>query len=55
MILCCEYIIAFCRCSHLSAKWEELKEDCKKRAAHLSKAITREQVRDGTYMDIFNI
>uniref|UniRef100_UPI0037E8FE98 spectrin beta chain, non-erythrocytic 5 n=1 Tax=Semicossyphus pulcher TaxID=241346 RepID=UPI0037E8FE98 len=32
------------RCSHLSAEWEELEEACSKRAAHLSKAITREQL-----------
>ncbi|XP_035529504.1 spectrin beta chain, non-erythrocytic 5 [Morone saxatilis] len=32
------------RCSHLSAEWEELEEACKRRAAHLSKAITREQL-----------
>uniref|UniRef100_A0A3Q1IZP4 Calponin-homology (CH) domain-containing protein n=1 Tax=Anabas testudineus TaxID=64144 RepID=A0A3Q1IZP4_ANATE len=32
------------RCSHLSAEWEELKEACNRRAAHLSKAITREQL-----------
>ncbi|XP_067336707.1 spectrin beta chain, non-erythrocytic 5 isoform X2 [Channa argus] len=32
------------RCTHLSAEWEELKEACKRRAAHLSKAITREQL-----------
>uniref|UniRef100_A0A3Q1IVH4 Calponin-homology (CH) domain-containing protein n=1 Tax=Anabas testudineus TaxID=64144 RepID=A0A3Q1IVH4_ANATE len=31
-------------CSHLSAEWEELKEACNRRAAHLSKAITREQL-----------
>lgn len=43
-----KYIIGFCRCSHLSAEWEELKEACNRRAAHLSKAITREQVRQGT-------
>lgn len=38
---CCFY-----RCSHLSAEWEVLEEACGRRAAHLSKAITREQVRD---------
>ncbi|XP_023280049.1 spectrin beta chain, non-erythrocytic 2-like [Seriola lalandi dorsalis] len=32
------------RCSHLRAEWEELEEACKRRAAHLSKAITREQL-----------
>ncbi|XP_041668259.1 spectrin beta chain, non-erythrocytic 5 [Cheilinus undulatus] len=32
------------RCSHLCAEWEELEEACSKRAAHLSKAITREQL-----------
>ncbi|CAK6979040.1 spectrin beta chain%2C non-erythrocytic 5 [Scomber scombrus] len=32
------------RCSHLSAEWEELEEACSKKAAHLSKAITREQL-----------
>ncbi|KAM9341571.1 spectrin beta chain, non-erythrocytic 5 [Symphorus nematophorus] len=32
------------RCKHLSAEWEELEESCNKRAAHLSKAITREQL-----------
>ncbi|XP_054470225.1 LOW QUALITY PROTEIN: spectrin beta chain, non-erythrocytic 5 [Anoplopoma fimbria] len=32
------------RCKHLSAEWEELEEACKRRAAHLSKAITREQL-----------
>ncbi|XP_020497621.2 spectrin beta chain, non-erythrocytic 5 [Labrus bergylta] len=32
------------RCSHLCAEWEELEEVCSKRAAHLSKAITREQL-----------
>ncbi|XP_028251320.1 spectrin beta chain, non-erythrocytic 5 [Parambassis ranga] len=32
------------RCSHLSAEWEELEEACNRRAAHLSKAITREQL-----------
>lgn len=36
----------FRRCRHLSAEWEELEEACTRRAAHLSKAITREQVRD---------
>ncbi|KAG7510030.1 spectrin beta chain, non-erythrocytic 5 [Solea senegalensis] len=32
------------RCSHLTAEWEELEEACHRRAAHLSKAITREQL-----------
>ncbi|KAM8913952.1 spectrin beta chain, non-erythrocytic 5 isoform 3-T3 [Spinachia spinachia] len=32
------------RCKHLSAEWEELEEACCKRAAHLSKAIAREQL-----------
>ncbi|XP_068593345.1 spectrin beta chain, non-erythrocytic 5 [Cebidichthys violaceus] len=32
------------RCKHLSAEWEELEETCNRRAAHLSKAITREQL-----------
>ncbi|XP_022067652.2 spectrin beta chain, non-erythrocytic 5 isoform X2 [Acanthochromis polyacanthus] len=32
------------RCNHLSAEWEELEEACSRRAAHLSKAITREQL-----------
>ncbi|KAF7648029.1 hypothetical protein LDENG_00163000 [Lucifuga dentata] len=32
------------RCSHLSTEWEELEETCNRRAAHLSKAITREQL-----------
>ncbi|XP_030248101.1 spectrin beta chain, non-erythrocytic 5 [Sparus aurata] len=32
------------RCRHLSAEWEELEEACTRRAAHLSKAITREQL-----------
>ncbi|XP_040917192.1 spectrin beta chain, non-erythrocytic 2 [Toxotes jaculatrix] len=32
------------RCSHLSAEWEELEEACNRRAASLSKAITREQL-----------
>ncbi|XP_029317025.1 LOW QUALITY PROTEIN: spectrin beta chain, non-erythrocytic 5 [Cottoperca gobio] len=32
------------RCRHLSAEWEELEEACNRRAAHLSKAITREQL-----------
>ncbi|XP_024910886.1 spectrin beta chain, non-erythrocytic 5 isoform X2 [Cynoglossus semilaevis] len=32
------------RCRHLSAEWEELEETCKRRTAHLSKAITREQL-----------
>ncbi|XP_029973399.1 spectrin beta chain, non-erythrocytic 5 [Salarias fasciatus] len=32
------------RCSHLSAEWEELEEACSKRAAHLNKALTREQL-----------
>lgn len=40
MTVCC-----FChRCKHLSVEWEELAEACNRRAAHLSKAITREQV-----------
>ncbi|XP_076022140.1 spectrin beta chain, non-erythrocytic 5 [Genypterus blacodes] len=32
------------RCSHLSTEWEELEELCNRRAAHLSKAMTREQL-----------
>ncbi|XP_068456287.1 spectrin beta chain, non-erythrocytic 5 [Clinocottus analis] len=32
------------RCKHLSAEWEELEEACNRRAAHLNKAITREQL-----------
>ncbi|XP_078145742.1 spectrin beta chain, non-erythrocytic 5 [Centroberyx gerrardi] len=32
------------RCSHLSAEWEDLEEACEKRSAHLSKAVTREQL-----------
>ncbi|KAL6106061.1 sptbn5 [Pungitius sinensis] len=32
------------RCKHLSAEWEELEEACRKKAAHLSKTITREQL-----------
>uniref|UniRef100_A0A3B4GB01 Spectrin beta chain, non-erythrocytic 5-like n=1 Tax=Pundamilia nyererei TaxID=303518 RepID=A0A3B4GB01_9CICH len=32
------------RCDHLNTEWEELEDACKKRAAHLSKAITREQL-----------
>uniref|UniRef100_A0A667YRF9 Spectrin, beta, non-erythrocytic 5 n=1 Tax=Myripristis murdjan TaxID=586833 RepID=A0A667YRF9_9TELE len=32
------------RCSQLSAEWEELEEACETRSAHLSKAITREQL-----------
>uniref|UniRef100_G3N8Q4 Spectrin, beta, non-erythrocytic 5 n=1 Tax=Gasterosteus aculeatus TaxID=69293 RepID=G3N8Q4_GASAC len=32
------------RCKHLSAEWEELEEACRKRAAHLSKAVAREQL-----------
>ncbi|KAG7215088.1 hypothetical protein INR49_011666 [Caranx melampygus] len=32
------------RCSLLSAEWEELEEACNRRAAHLSKAVTREQL-----------
>lgn len=32
------------RCSQLSTEWEGLEDACKKRTAHLSKAITREQV-----------
>lgn len=38
-------IFLVCRCKHLSAEWEELEEACRKRAAHLSKAVAREQVR----------
>lgn len=41
-----QWICCLCRCSHLSTEWEELEETCDKRAAHLSKAITREQVRE---------
>lgn len=37
--ICCFY-----RCSQLKAEWEELQEACNRRAAHLSKAVTREQV-----------
>lgn len=40
------WLFFICRCSHLCAEWEELEEVCCKRAAHLSKAITREQVRE---------
>ncbi|XP_039992754.1 spectrin beta chain, non-erythrocytic 5 isoform X2 [Xiphias gladius] len=32
------------RCIRLSAEWEELEEACNRRVAHLSKAITREQL-----------
>ncbi|XP_028422093.1 spectrin beta chain, non-erythrocytic 5 [Perca flavescens] len=32
------------RCTQLSEEWEELEEACNRRAAHLSKAITREQL-----------
>ncbi|XP_068608001.1 spectrin beta chain, non-erythrocytic 5 [Brachionichthys hirsutus] len=32
------------RCKHLNVEWEELEEACNSRAAHLSKAITREQL-----------
>ncbi|XP_070699072.1 spectrin beta chain, non-erythrocytic 5 [Pempheris klunzingeri] len=32
------------RCKHLIAEWEELEEACTKRAGHLNKAITREQL-----------
>ncbi|KAK5886954.1 hypothetical protein CesoFtcFv8_017933 [Champsocephalus esox] len=32
------------RCTHLSAEWEELEDACSRRASHLSKAITREQL-----------
>ncbi|KAM9354795.1 spectrin beta chain, non-erythrocytic 5 [Pholidichthys leucotaenia] len=32
------------RCNHLSQEWKELEEACTNRAAHLSKAITREQL-----------
>ncbi|XP_068195162.1 spectrin beta chain, non-erythrocytic 5 isoform X2 [Antennarius striatus] len=32
------------RCDHLNVEWEELEEACNNRAAHLSKAITREQL-----------
>ncbi|XP_034432002.1 spectrin beta chain, non-erythrocytic 1 [Hippoglossus hippoglossus] len=32
------------RCCHLSAEWEELEEACSRRAAHLSKAVAREQL-----------
>lgn len=32
------------RCGHLNAEWEDLEGACEKRAAHLSKAVTREQV-----------
>ncbi|XP_062252883.1 spectrin beta chain, non-erythrocytic 5 [Platichthys flesus] len=32
------------RCCHLSAEWEELEEACSRRAAHLSKAVSREQL-----------
>lgn len=46
-----ECMIFFFRCSHLSREWEELEEACNSRAAHLSKAITREQVR-GTMMSL---
>ncbi|XP_069573815.1 spectrin beta chain, non-erythrocytic 5 [Brachyistius frenatus] len=32
------------RCNHLSTEWEELEEACNRRATHLSKAVTREQL-----------
>uniref|UniRef100_A0A3Q3IUH0 Calponin-homology (CH) domain-containing protein n=1 Tax=Monopterus albus TaxID=43700 RepID=A0A3Q3IUH0_MONAL len=32
------------RCNHLIVEWDELVEACDRRAAHLSKAITREQL-----------
>ncbi|XP_047467733.1 spectrin beta chain, non-erythrocytic 5 [Mugil cephalus] len=32
------------RCDHLRTEWEELEEACNKRTAHLTKAITREQL-----------
>lgn len=32
------------RCGHLSAEWEDLEGACEKRATHLNKAVTREQV-----------
>ncbi|XP_067099877.1 spectrin beta chain, non-erythrocytic 5 [Osmerus mordax] len=32
------------RCGHLNAEWEDLEGACEKRAAHLSKAVTREQI-----------
>ncbi|XP_053700420.1 spectrin beta chain, non-erythrocytic 5 [Synchiropus splendidus] len=32
------------RCSHLSTKWEELEVACSRRTAHLSKAVSREQL-----------
>ncbi|KAM8834261.1 LOW QUALITY PROTEIN: spectrin beta chain, non-erythrocytic 5 [Synchiropus picturatus] len=32
------------RCSHLSAKWEELEVACSRRTAHLSRAVSREQL-----------
>ncbi|XP_054653046.1 spectrin beta chain, non-erythrocytic 1 isoform X2 [Dunckerocampus dactyliophorus] len=32
------------RCRRLSDEWAELEEECNRRAAHLSKAITREQL-----------
>ncbi|XP_029982912.1 spectrin beta chain, non-erythrocytic 5 [Sphaeramia orbicularis] len=32
------------RCNHLKTEWEELEEACDRRAVHLSKAITREQL-----------
>ncbi|KAK2826814.1 hypothetical protein Q5P01_021028 [Channa striata] len=32
------------RCNHLRVEWEELKEACNRRAAHLSKAVTREHL-----------
>lgn len=34
------------RCEHAGAAWAELEEACSSRAAHLSKAVTREQVRE---------
>uniref|UniRef100_I3J096 Spectrin, beta, non-erythrocytic 5 n=1 Tax=Oreochromis niloticus TaxID=8128 RepID=I3J096_ORENI len=39
----CKFLL-FCRCDHLNTEWEELEDACKMRAAHLSKAITREQL-----------
>lgn len=43
--------VLFHRCSLLCTEWEELEDVCKKRAAHLSKAITREQVRWTFYVE----
>ena len=43
-------LICVCRCCHLSAEWEELEEACSRRAAHLSKAVAREQVRESRYL-----